>query len=79
MSMFEANVEAKALTGVAQWVSVSSCKPKVCWVQFLVRARAWVVVRVPGWGGVKATHQCFSHTSMLLYSSFSLPLSLKIK
>ena len=42
-----------------------------------VRAHAWVVDQVPGWGVWEATVQCFFHTSMFLSLSLSLqsPLS----
>ena len=55
-----------ALTSVAQLVGHRPAEQKVT-IQFLVRAHAWVVGLVPGWGTCdEATDGCFSF-------SFSLP------
>ena len=48
------------------------------WVQFPVRARAWVVGQVPKWGVQEETDPCFFITSMSLFLFPSLPLSLKV-
>ena len=42
-------------------------------VRFLVGARGWALGQGPSRGVQEATNQCFSHTSMFLFLSFSLP------
>ena len=69
-----------ALTGMAQLVGHHLTKQKVIWVQFQVRAHAWVAGLVRSWGvrkrqpiDVSPPHWCFSPSL-----SPSLPFSLKI-